>query len=245
MEQVFLEKLTGSHLVKKFPALYEIRKFISAFTRPRHLRLSWARSIQSRRPHPTSKRSILQTFSHLRLGLPSCLFPSGFHTKTLYVPLLSPLRATCPAQLILLDLITRIIFGEEYRLFSSSVCSFLHYHVTSSLLAPNILLSTPFSNTLSLRSSLNVRDQVSHQHRTTGKIIVIYTLIFIFSDSKMEDRRFRHPLVLLWHISLTMIFQFELPGQNLYYTPTTQNTKKGIPMSQGGRKRVRAPVKQI
>jgi hypothetical protein len=34
MEQVLLEKLTGSHLVKKFPAFYEIRKFITTFTRP-------------------------------------------------------------------------------------------------------------------------------------------------------------------------------------------------------------------
>jgi hypothetical protein len=34
--------------------------------------------------------------------------------------------------------------------------------VTSSLFGPNILLSALFSNTLSLCSSLNVRDQVSH-----------------------------------------------------------------------------------
>jgi hypothetical protein len=30
-----------------------------------------------------------------------------------------------------------------------------------------------FSNTLSLCSSLNVTDQVSHPYRTTGKIIVL------------------------------------------------------------------------
>jgi hypothetical protein len=35
--------------------------------------------------------------SHRRLDLPSCLFPSGFRTKNLYTPLLSPIRATCPA----------------------------------------------------------------------------------------------------------------------------------------------------
>ena len=44
--------------------------------------------------------------------------------------------------------------------------------VTSSHLGPNILLSTLFSNTLSICSSLNVSVQVSHPYKTTGKIIL-------------------------------------------------------------------------
>ena len=64
--------------------------------------------------------------------------------------------------------------GEQYRSFSSSLCSFLHSPVNPSLLGPNILLSTLFSKTRSLRSSLNVSDQVSHQYKKIGRIIVLY-----------------------------------------------------------------------
>ena len=144
---VLLEQLTGLQLVKKFPAFHGTRRFITALTNLRHLSLSWPSPIQSIYPHPTSWRSVLILSTHLCLGLPSGLLPSGFPTKTLHTPF-SPIRATCPAHLILLEFITRTILGEEHKSFSSSLCNLLHSPVTSSFLGSNILLNTMFSNTL-------------------------------------------------------------------------------------------------
>ena len=162
-------------LLRRFAASQEIppfhgaRRFITALTSVPHLSLSWASPFQPIYPHPTSWRSILIS-THLRLGLPNGLFPSDFSSKTLYTPLSSLIRATCPVHLILLDFITRTILGEEYKSFSSSLCNLLHSPVTSSLLGPNILHNTMFSNTLSFLSSRKVNDEVSRPYKTTGKI---------------------------------------------------------------------------
>ena len=89
--RVLLEKLTGLQLVKKFPAFHGTRRFITALTNVRQLSLSWASPIQSIYPHPTSCRSILILSTHLCLGLPSGLLPSGFPSKTLHTSLSSPM----------------------------------------------------------------------------------------------------------------------------------------------------------
>jgi len=160
---VLLEKLTGFQLAKKFPAFCSTRRFITAFTSVRHLSIN---------PHFTSWRSILILSSHLSLNIQIVSFPHVSPPEPCNIPLLSPIRATWPAHLILLEFITPKILGEEYRSLSSSLCSFLHSLVTSSLVVPNIPLSTLLSNTLSLRSSFNVIDQVSHPYKPTGKFIL-------------------------------------------------------------------------
>ena len=113
-----------SHILCKPNVLYRFHKC------PPHASILSQINLSMPLPQPTSWRPIFILSSHLRLGLPSGLFPSGFSTKILQAYPLSPTRATCPAHPILFDLISRIIFGEEVRSGSTSLHSFLHSPAT-------------------------------------------------------------------------------------------------------------------
>ena len=84
--RILLEKLTGSAASQEIPRIFGTRRFITVLTSARQLSLSWTNTIQSPQPPPTSRRSSLILSSHLRLGLPNGLFPSGFLTRTLCTP---------------------------------------------------------------------------------------------------------------------------------------------------------------
>jgi len=82
---------------KEVPWFYGNRRFVTVLKRSRHWSLSRARWIQFRNRNPTSLRSNLILSSHLHLGLPSGIFPSGFPTRTFYAFVIFAIRATCPS----------------------------------------------------------------------------------------------------------------------------------------------------
>ena len=119
--RILVKKRTGSQLVKQFSAFYGIRRYISAVQEP--TTCPYPQPYQSSPSHhPISWRSTLILSYHLRLGLPSYVFPSDFSDKTLYAPVLFRIRATFPIHLIIVDLITRIIPGEYYISINFSLC---------------------------------------------------------------------------------------------------------------------------
>ena len=76
--RIILEELTGSHIVKKFPAFYGTWSFNTAFTSACHMYLSWVISIQLMSPPSHFLKIHLNISSPLCKDLPRGLFPPRF-----------------------------------------------------------------------------------------------------------------------------------------------------------------------
>jgi len=90
--RVLLDKLIGLKLVKRFPAFLWTRRFITALKSIRHLSLSLVNPVQSIYPHPTSWRSILLLYTHLRLGPPVVSYPPVSSARPYSPPFLTQTR---------------------------------------------------------------------------------------------------------------------------------------------------------
>ena len=108
--------------------------FITLFTRARHFTLSWETRIKFTSAHLMSTRSSVTLFAYSWLDLQCSLSYSGYPSKKIYAFFLIPVRATWPFLPVLLDFITLLTCGEDYKLRSSSLSMFLHHNVTFPLL---------------------------------------------------------------------------------------------------------------
>lgn len=121
----YLAMLPVPQLLMKFPCILRNQILITMFT---GFNYWFSNDIHSNNPqvpiqgrpvsilpyHPLGFIFILA--SHLHLRLPSCLLPSGFHTKLLHAYLFVPKYTTCPAHLNLLDMITLTVLGKQNTL---------------------------------------------------------------------------------------------------------------------------------
>ena len=118
-----LEKSVGSQVVKKFPTYYGKQRLITAFKSARQPSISWARSIQSMPPSHFLKIHINITLTTMSGSSKWSLSLRCTHQNPVYASPL-PKRSTCPTHLILFDFISRRIYGEQYRSWTSALCKF-------------------------------------------------------------------------------------------------------------------------
>ena len=121
MERVLPDKLISPQVVKKFPPIIKAERLLPHSPVPILSQINPVHASQSHflKIHFNiilQSRSVFSKWS-LLIGTPF---------ETMYAPLPSPVRATCPAHLFLIDLNTRILFDEEYKSKSSSLCSLLN-----------------------------------------------------------------------------------------------------------------------
>jgi hypothetical protein len=131
----------------------------------------------------------------------------------LYVFLLFTMHATCPAHPPCFH--HPGAFGEEQKLWSSSFCSCpRRAAVCPSLFGPTVAISTLFSNTFSLCSSINVRNRVSDAYLIAEKIcMLIFNDTFYIETLNVKDSE-RHGMKYFGNLTVFNIFKNVI--QNCY-----------------------------
>jgi len=175
MSRFLLEKLTGSQLAKKSRA---IMKPAGSLRHSQQL----ATYPYSELDQPSQSLRIPRLEDQFSYYFPiyTCIFQMvSFPRISSPKPcmhLMYPIYATCPAHFIFLDLITDqyLVRSTDHKIPRCVVSSISLF---SRLFQAKISsLDSLFSNTLSLCFFLNVKNQVSHPYRTTGKGNVQYFL---------------------------------------------------------------------
>ena len=113
--------------------------------------------------------------SYLCVGPPMVLIPQVSPPKpSMYLPFLPHTLHVPPISFFLIS-----SHKQKHRPWSSSLCV-SYISLLPRLFQTQISSSTPYFETLSLCSFLNVRDQVSHPHETIVKTTSLCILTFIF-----------------------------------------------------------------
>lgn len=108
-----------------------------------------------------------------------CSFPVLFSSYNYACFLTSPMHAVCMAQLILLDLITLIMFRQEYKLKSSSLFSCPHF----------LCLMLKYSQLSVVKHAQRMIFSLS-EFKATGNIIVLCVLDFTFLGSRRKTKKY-------------------------------------------------------
>jgi len=157
----------------------------------------WHSQVPATCPYPEPDQS--SPFPHIPLNINHPSTPGSYESSlSLRFPHQNPvytspclIRATCPAHLILLDLILRTMLGEQYRSLSSSLYSFSPLPCYLIPLTPKYSPLHPILKHPQLTFLPQCKRPGFPPIQKTGNIIVLYMLIFL----SFAFSNYRYPAV--------------------------------------------------